>query len=407
MGKKVDICESIRYYTRMSFYFTHPTIGSGLPVLTKNGAIAKQRLIDYIGRLLLERNYFPLATPHIANLALFEKSGHYPYYKESMFPVINKIKGGGSTGIVEESLVLKPMNCPFHILAYEDMGVVSYKELPVKFYEFGQVYRNEDSGALNGLFRARSFTQDDGHIFCMMNQIRDVIGECVELVKLICDKFQLKLAVKFSKRDLVDVDKYAGSYDAWGASQDILKSVCYEHFKDDYVEDIGGAAFYGPKIDFVAKDKMNREWQLGTIQLDFNLPELFDISYVDMDGIEKTPVLIHRALLGSLERFLAILIENDLVHDYLQPFNMGIVWIGESKAYLDWRVDDLHKMGVYPTVIDHPSNLKDGMKKLYAKGITNIAIIGKKEEEHHMVNFNKDDYSDIAFNNHIRKIFTL
>ena len=391
----------------MSFYFTHPTIGSGLPVLTKNGAIAKQRLIDYISRLLLERNYFPLATPHIANLAVFEKSGHYPYYKDSMFPLIQFLKQDGSLAQVEESLVLKPMNCPFHILAYEDMGIVSYKELPVKFYEFGQVYRNEDSGALNGLFRARSFTQDDGHIFCMMNQIRDVIGECVELVKLICDKFQLKLSVKYSKRDPANKDKYVGPIDNWGASEDILKSVCYEHFKDDYVEDIGGAAFYGPKIDFVAKDKMNREWQLGTIQLDFNLPELFDISYVDMDGIKKTPVLIHRALLGSLERFLAILIENELVHDYLQPFNMGVVWIGEKKTYIDHCLDIIRGNQVYPTVIEHPANLKDAMKKLYAKDITNIAIIGKKEEKNQTVNINKIDISFVGFEYGIRKMFTL
>jgi threonyl-tRNA synthetase len=391
----------------MSFYFTHPTIGSGLPVLTKNGAIAKQRLIDYISRLLLERNYFPLATPHIANLAVFEKSGHYPYYKDSMFPLIQFLKQDGSLAQVEESLVLKPMNCPFHILAYEDMGIVSYKELPVKFYEFGQVYRNEDSGALNGLFRARSFTQDDGHIFCMMNQIRDVIGECVELVKLICDKFQLKLSVKYSKRDPANKDKYVGPIDNWGASEDILKSVCYEHFKDDYVEDIGGAAFYGPKIDFVAKDKMNREWQLGTIQLDFNLPELFDISYVDMDGIKQTPVLIHRALLGSLERFLAILIENELVHDYLQPFNMGVIWIGEDREYLDSCLCIIRNNQVYPTIIEHPSNLKDAMKKLYAKDITNIAIIGKKEENNQTVNINKIDISFVGFEYGIRKMFSL
>jgi len=340
----------------------------------------------------LKLNYIPLASPHIGNLALFEQSGHYPFYKDSMFPIINKIKDGGDTGIVEESLVLKPMNCPFHIMAYDNLGVVSYKDLPVKFYEFGQVYRDEDSGALNGLFRVRSFTQDDGHLFCSMNQIREVINECVKLVKLICDKFELKLSVKYSKRNLDNKDKYVGPVDNWGASEDILKSICFENFNEDYTVDVGGAAFYGPKIDFVAKDKLNREWQLGTIQLDFNLPERFNLSYIDDTGNKQVPVLIHRALLGSLERFLGILLENDLLPLYLQPFNIGIIWIGDKKEYLNDCISVCYANKIYPTVIDHPSNIKDAMKKLYAKDITNIVIIGKKEEEHRMINFNKVDY---------------
>jgi threonyl-tRNA synthetase len=391
------------------FYFTNSAIGAGLPILTKNGAIAKQRLMDYIGRLLLERNYTPLATPHIAHLSLFSKSGHYPYYKDSMFPEICDYRTEKSGNIVAESFVLKPMNCPFHIMAYENYGAVSYRDLPIKFYEFGQVYRYEDSGALNGLYRLRSFTQDDGHLFCHMGQIRDIMSECISLVQLICAKFGLKVSVKYSRRDLEnnEATKYVGDIASWASAQDVLKSVCYEHFKEDYVVDTGGAAFYGPKIDFVAKDKLNREWQLGTIQLDFNLPERFELSYIDNDGSKQVPVLIHRALLGSLERFLGILVENDLMIPYLQPFNMGVIWIGEDKDYLDECINRLKMNGIYPTVIDHPAHLNEGMVKLYAKDIKNIAIIGKREEAKNMINFNKKNLSVFDFAEDMKNMFSI
>jgi len=389
-----------------NFYFTDPLIGQGLPVLTKNGAIAKKRLADYIEKLLLERNYTPLATPHIGNLALFEKSGHYPYYKESMFPLIYEHVKDGQPNPYDR-FVLKPMNCPFHIMAYKDMGVVSYKELPVKFYEFGQVYRNEDSGALNGLLRLRSFTQDDGHLFCMMNQIHEVMEECIVLVRIICEKFGLKVVAKYSKRG-DNKEKYIGDGASWGAAEDVMRSVCYKNFGDDYQMDVGGAAFYGPKIDFAAKDAMGREWQLGTIQLDFNLPKRFDLHFIDNDGSQQVPVLIHRALLGSLERFLAILLENDCLHEHLQPFNMGMIWIGGGKDYFDLIVSESkRRVHVYPTIIEMPNNLKEAMAKLFSKGISNIVIIGKKEEEAQTVNFNKTAFSHEEYFDHASRKFTL
>lgn len=372
-------------------------------MLLKNGAIAKQRLINYLGKLLLERNYVPLSSPHIGNIALFKKSGHYPFYKDSMFPIIRQ--PSEETGDYSE-FCLKPMNCPFHIMAYQNMGVVSYKELPIKFYEFGQVYRYEDSGAINGLYRLRSFTQDDGHIFCSMNQIREIVDECIDLIKLICDKFRLKLAIKYSKRDLAISEKYIGSLDSWAAAQDILKAVCFAKFGNDYVEDAGGAAFYGPKIDFVAKDKLNREWQLGTIQLDFNLPEQFGLNYIGSDNLE-VPVLIHRALLGSLERFLGILLDNNLLPMALQPFNMGVIWLGENRDYYNRVVNRLKQLEVYPTVIEHPRNLSEAMAKLYSKGLSNIAIIGKREESHQMVNFNKEHFCISAYFEEVEKLFQL
>ena len=228
-----------------SYYFTDPLIGAGLPVLIKNGAIAKQRLIEFINELLLERGYIPLASPHIGNLALFEKSGHYSHYRESMFPLIQTLKTDGSFSQVESEWVLKPMNCPFHIMAYNNLGVVSYKELPIKFYEFGQVYRYEDSGALNGLLRLRSFTQDDGHLFCTLDQIEAVLHECIEMVRKICEVFALKVTAKCSVRGQGN-EKYIGHADDWNIAESRMKAACRQHFTEDYQLDVGGAAFYGP-----------------------------------------------------------------------------------------------------------------------------------------------------------------
>lgn len=386
-----------------NFYFTDPLIGAGLPVLTKNGAIAKQRLTDYISRLLLAKDYIPLASPHIGNVDLFTKSGHYPYYKESMFPLIQTNKPDIGIG---DTFVLKPMNCPFHIMAYEKMGVVSYKELPVKFYEFGQVYRNEDSGALNGLFRLRSFTQDDGHLFCTEAQIEEVVIECVDLISSICKDIGLKLGVKLSIRG-ENKEKYIGDNGSWVASEGILSMICMNAFGRDFVLERDGAAFYGPKIDFIAKDKLDREWQLGTVQLDFNLPERFDINYINSEGKPQRPVLIHRALLGSLERFLGILIENELVPMWLQPFNMGVIWIGNQESILNGTVTRLHELGVYPTVIKSPKSLSGAMSQLFDKGITNITIIGKREEEDDTFNFNKATLSDIRYFECVKRLYNV
>ena len=382
-----------------TLYFSDELIGAGLPILTKDGAIAKQRLIEYISRLLLDRGYIPIASPHIGNLSLFSKSGHYPFYKDSMFPVIE----GGDNG----QFALKPMNCPFHIMAYKKMGIISYRELPMKFYEFGQVYRYEDSGALNGLYRLRSFTQDDGHLFCSIDQIGDIVKECIELIKIICKSFRLELTVKYSSREENNKEKYIGSSNDWDISQDILRKLCKENFGENYMEDRGGAAFYGPKIDFIASDKLSRQWQLGTIQLDFNLGERFDIGYINEENKKEVPVIIHRALLGSLERFLGILVENNLLPLYLQPFNMGIIWIGKDELYLENIVSRLKNIGIYPTVLKTPKNLSDAMVQLYQRDINNIVIIGRKEEANNMVNFNKKDYPTEEYFGVVSELFRL
>jgi threonyl-tRNA synthetase len=364
-------------------YIQSEEVGKGLPILNKTGAIAKQRLIEYISHLLLERGYIPTSSPHVGNLSLFETSGHYPYYKDSMFPIIES---------EAERLVLKPMNCPFHITHYKELGNVSYRDLPVKLYEFGQVYRNEDSGALNGLFRCRAFTQDDGHIFCSMMQIPEVVDECVALIKQICDRVGFSLSVKLSVRDNAS-QKYVGTDENWAVSEDVLKAMCIHHFEQKYETEIGGAAFYGPKIDFIAKDSLGRQWQLGTIQLDFNLPTRFNLKYINNDNSEAVPVLIHRALLGSIERFLAVLSETN-IPNWLNPFNVGIVDIArnDAKNYLFILKSMLHKNAIYPTMIDHPDNLAGTIKKLHNNGISEIIIVGDKELKTNSYTVNNTNY---------------
>ena len=374
-------------------------VGKGLPILNKQGAIAKQLLIEYISRLLLCRGYIPTASPHIGNLSLFETSGHYPYYKESMFPLIETRKDDFG---IDEQLVLKPMNCPFHIMSYKDLGVVSYRDLPIKIFEFGQVYRHEDTGAINGLFRCRSFTQDDGHIFCTMSQI----NESVRLIKHICERVGFKLSIKFSKKDPANTEKYVGGNDNWNAAEDILKSICFKQFGEAYAEEVGGAAFYGPKIDFIAKDSIGREWQLGTIQLDFNLSTRFNLSFIDDSGNKQVPVLIHRALLGSIERFLGVLNETG-IPDWLNPFNVGIVDIStnnENNTYSYAVVDLMNSKNIYPTLVIKPKNLAGAIKKLHDDGIDNIVVIGNKEVSEDFITINnKPIQYGTSFDDWIRK----
>lgn len=360
-------------------FFSNDLIGAGLPVLNKHGAIAKNRLMQCIGDMLLARNYFPISSPHVAKSNLFEVSGHYPYYSESMFaPIAGE----------NEKFLLKPMNCPFHILAYSDMGIISYADLPLKIYEFGQVYRNEDSGALNGLFRCRSFTQDDGHIFCTVDQIKEVVVECMKLVSQIAEIFNLVLKVKVSTRS--HDSKYIGDDDYWTISEEMLKQICHDMYSGNFNEDIGGAAFYGPKIDFIAIDGNKREWQLGTVQLDFNLPERFNLKYVASNGSSDTPVLIHRALLGSIERFLAILEANDKIPNWLNPYNLAVVNLSSNKEYAD-KV--YRAMPGYPSIIHNPANLSGAIKWLKSvKNIHNIAVIGNREVTNQSVTYNNKEY---------------
>jgi len=278
------------------------TVGQGLPLWLPKGAELRERLESFLKKAQKKSGYQQVISPHIGNKELFTKSGHYQKYGESSFqPILTPADG--------EEFLLKPMNCPHHCEIYNSKQW-SYKELPVRYAEFGTVYRYEQSGELHGLTRVRGFTQDDAHIFCTEEQLNDEFKNVIDLVLYVFNSLGFEnFTAQVSLRDTKNKDKYIGSDSSWEEAEKAIINATKEKglkYKIEY----GEAAFYGPKLDFMVKDALGREWQLGTIQVDYNLPERFELSYVDQNNSSKRPVMIHRAPFGSMERFIAILIEH-------------------------------------------------------------------------------------------------
>jgi len=298
-------------------------VGQGLILWKPKGAMVRRQLQDFITVELDKQGYSQVFTPHIGKLDLYRTSGHFPYYEESQYAAIpersaleklsddnapcGELTNGLKTGDIE-GYMLRPMNCPHHIKIYSSEHR-SYRDLPVRLAEFGTVYRWEQSGELGGMTRVRGFTQDDAHLFCLPEQVDDEIQGCLALVEKVLKTLGMNdYRVRLSFSD-PDSDKYVGEREVWDKAEASLKGAV-EKLGADYTVELGEAAFYGPKIDFVVKDVIGRDWQLGTVQLDFNLPERFDLSYVAQDNTKQRPVMIHRAPFGSLERFVGLLIEH-------------------------------------------------------------------------------------------------
>ncbi len=283
----------------LGIFLISPEVGSGLPLWLPKGAILRDTLETFLKREQLKRGYLPVVTPHIGKLDLYKTSGHWYKYQESMFHPIQ---------VEDEEYMLKPMNCPHHIQIYKS-ETRSYRDLPLRLAEFGTVYRYEQSGELGGLTRVRGFTVDDSHIFVTPEQLEDEFKNVVELVLYVFERLGLEeYRARVGLRDPKS-DKYVGSDEAWEQAQSaILQAV--EHMGIQYTVAEGEAAFYGPKLDFLAKDCLGRMWQLGTVQVDYTLPERFDLEYIGPDGKPHRPVMIHRAPFGSLERLIGILIEH-------------------------------------------------------------------------------------------------
>ena len=285
------------------FLFTDP-VGPGLPLWTPKGTMLRSLLEDFLKQEQLKRGYSPVVTPHIARVDLFKTSGHWQNYQEDMFPLMAEDEKAAAE---EQGFVMKPMNCPFHIQIYKN-ELHSYRELPIRLAEFGTVYRYEQSGELGGLTRVRGFTVDDSHLFVTPDQLDDEFLSVVDLILSVFRSLHLdNFRARLSFRD-PESDKYIGSDEAWKKSENAIRRAV-EKLGMDYFEGIGEAAFYGPKLDFIFEDVLGREWQLGTVQVDYNLPERFDLTYTAEDGTRKRPVMIHRAPFGSLERLIGILIE--------------------------------------------------------------------------------------------------
>ncbi len=300
-------------------------VGPGLPLWLPKGARLRDLLSDFLKQEQLKSGYEPVVTPHIARLELFKISGHYPYYSDSQFPpMMEDVEK-------DEGYLLKPMNCPHHTQIYNDRPR-SYRELPVRYAEFGTVYRYEQSGELGGLTRVRGFTQDDAHIFCMPSQVKEEFKNVIALtLKVLSALSFTDFKAQISLRDPANTEKYIGEDAAWDAAEQAIREAAAEMGLDAFEEE-GEAAFYGPKLDFMVKDALGREWQLGTVQLDYNLPERFDLTYIGDDNQKHRPVMIHRAPFGSLERFIGVLIEHcgGNFPAWLAPVQVQVLPVGQS-----------------------------------------------------------------------------
>ncbi|MDW7997005.1 MAG: threonine--tRNA ligase, partial [Bacteroidota bacterium] len=283
----------------LEIFLITPSVGPGLPLWLPNGTVLRRTLESFLRREQLQRGYQEVITPHIGNLQLYRTSGHYPYYADSQFPPMVLEE--------QEQYLLKPMNCPHHHQIYASRPR-SYRELPLRLAEFGTVYRYEQSGELNGLIRVRGFTQDDAHIYCAPEQLKSEIKAVVELTQYVFRIFNMPVDIRLSFRDDNEA-KYGGDRALWERAQQEIREVADE-IGLGYVVGLGEAAFYGPKIDFIVRDALGRRWQLGTVQVDYVMPERFGLEYIGPDGQPHRPVIIHRAPFGSLERFIGILIEH-------------------------------------------------------------------------------------------------
>jgi threonyl-tRNA synthetase len=388
----------------LKLFHIDEAVGAGLTLWTPNGAVIRQELQNFISEELRMADYDQVFTPHIGKLGLYRTSGHFPYYKDSQFPPIvepgtverlategcscgelsNKLDSGEVDGYL-----LKPMNCPMHIKIF-DSQPHSYRDLPVRLAEFGTVYRWEQSGELNGLTRVRGFTQDDAHLFCTEDQIGQEIKGCLDLVKLVFNTLGMTdYRVRIGLRD-PDSSKYVGDAEKWDKAEAALREAA-QTLGVDFVEEPGEAAFYGPKIDFVVKDVIGREWQLGTVQVDYNLPERFDLNYIGADNEKHRPVMIHRAPFGSMERFCGVLIEHfaGSFPTWLAPEQVRILPMNDDLVPQALEIQKLLKAAKIRVTVDSIADkLGAKIRKVHLDKVPHFLVLGKQEAEQGLVKVN-------------------
>ncbi len=357
----------------LDLFLLTPKVGAGLPIWLPKGTLLRETLEGFLRQEQRKRGYLPVITPHIANLELYKTSGHYPYYKDSQFAPIS-MEGG-------EQFLLKPMNCPHHHQIYLSRPR-SYRDLPVRLAEFGTVYRYEQSGEMNGLTRVRGFTQDDAHIYCTHDQLKDEIKGTVELTQLVFSTFGMDVTTRLSYRD-GNVEKYGGDTGYWEQAQREIKEVADE-MGLKYLVANGEASFYGPKIDFMVKDAIGRIWQLGTVQVDYVMPERFQLEYTASDGQKHRPVIIHRAPFGSMERFVGLLIEHYAGEFplWLAPVQVAVFPITDHQLDYARKVhEDLTQAGIRAE-LDH-RNEKVGYKirEWETRKVPYMLVVGEREKE--------------------------
>ena len=373
----------------LELFFFSDKVGSGLPMWLPNGHIIRENLIEFMRKEQISQGYQHVTTPHIGAKDLYVTSGHYDKYGESSFQPIEVPSDN-------EEYLLKPMNCPHHCEIY-NFKPHSYKELPIRIAEFGTVYRYEQSGELHGMTRVRGFTQDDAHIFCTIDQVKDEVLGVMDLILKVFKSLSFDdYKVQISLRDKNDSSKYIGDSNLWDkAENDLVDAVEGTDIEAEVVH--GEAAFYGPKIDFMVKDSLDREWQLGTIQVDYQLPKRFNLEYVDKNNSKKRPVLIHRAPFGSLERFIAILTEHCEGNFplWIAPNQVIILPINEKvNDYAKKIKIELDKLN-YRTSIDHRiEKVSKKIRDAEVKKIPYMLIIGEDEMKSGTVSVRKKSIGD-------------
>jgi len=371
---------------QLGLYTIDPDVGIGLPLWKPAGAMILTLLCRWFEDEQLKRGYVPLSTPHIGRKKLWETSGHWGFYNDSMYPPIelgqNLADYQDKRAAKENEIyLLKPMNCPFHMSIYND-DLHSYRDMPIKYYEFGTVYRYEQKGELGGLTRVRGFTQDDAHIICAKEQLADEMKDIVDFAFFVLQKtFNFDIKIYASLRDPKNKDKYLGKDEDWNIAEKTIKNILKEK-GIDYIEEIGEAAFYGPKMDFKVRDCIGREHQLSTIQVDFNLPERFNMFYKNAEGENIQPFVIHRALLGSLERFMGILIEHyaGAFPFWFAPVQVCVLPITDShKKYAKEIFTILKTAGIRVELNDDNETLGKKIRICKMQKVPYFLVIGDKE----------------------------
>ncbi|HBB27060.1 TPA: threonine--tRNA ligase [Candidatus Gracilibacteria bacterium] len=387
---------------KLKLFTISELVGAGLPLMQPKGMIIRKAIEDYLWELHGNKGYDRVWTPHLAKEALYECSGHAGHYMDDMFSV-----KGGSSG---EGFYLKPMNCPHHMQLFAD-NQFSYRDMPIRYFEPATVYRDEKSGQLSGLTRVRAITQDDGHLFCRVDQIKDEVSMIVEIIKTFYTTFGLMEGywVSLSVRDPQNPDKYLGGDNVWKIAEGALEEAAKDN-KLNYKRIEGEAAFYGPKLDFMFKDAIGREWQLATIQCDFNLPERFDLSFINEKNEKERPVVIHRAIAGSLERFMGIMIEHfaGTFPLWLAPVQTVVVPVSENfLPYAQEVQTALKKAGIRSELDASNDGLNKKVRNAELSHTNYILVVGEKEMTERSVavrNYKTKEQSEVKLDAFIRHI---
>ncbi|OGH47147.1 MAG: threonine--tRNA ligase [Candidatus Levybacteria bacterium RIFCSPLOWO2_01_FULL_39_10] len=361
-------------------------VGSGLPLFTPKGTVLRKTLQNYIEDILEDAGYEFVSIPHIGRKKLYEVSGHLEKFSEDMFPAMES-KG--------REYILKPSNCPHHIQIFARYPH-SYREMPVRLAETTTQYRSEQSGELEGLTRVLGITLDDSHVFARPDQIKEEFRIALEINKKMLDDFKLDYWIRLSCWDPDNKNKYLGDEKHWEETQKLMEEILNE-LKIEYKKVLGEAAFYGPKMDLMIKDSLSKEWQLSTIQVDFNLPERFDLTYIDANGQKKRPIILHRATFGSYERFIAMIIEHfqGAFPVWLSPIQVAILPI--SDKHLDQAkkiADELRKKGVRTQVLNKSDTLQAKIREATLQKMPYLGIIGDSEIEERSISIRTREGED-------------